>query len=140
MWRRCFTVSRKGWELNPLSCEIPIPISTNDLWRIAGRRIVASNAYKKWLKHAVPILRFRMDKAKRFPVTILIEVRGGEMFPAFRDLDNILKATVDALKYSERIPEDTVKYVSRIEMQYHPPVEGLPANCVVTITERNDRD
>lgn len=87
---------------------LPVPPSTNNLY-VNGRggRRFKSPRYKAWLKECA--LHFRTlkyyhcfdkkDKAKR---CIILDVPINYQ----RDLDNVIKPTLDALKQSAMIPDD----------------------------------
>lgn len=123
-----------------------MPPSTNALWRLirnrsrrrgGGSHVVRSRAYEEWLQVAVPLLRFGLARPP-LPARIQIIIRGGEGWNNRRDLDNTIKATVDAIVHARLIPDDTTRYVHEVRCLYVPALPGLAAACVVSFTERGD--
>lgn len=101
--------------------KIPIPPSTNELWKPIVRRarggrtyadLVPSKKYADWLKVAILLLRVGLDRAKSYPVRIVVEVTGGDGWPQTRrDIGNVIKATEDALVKAQRIEDDSTEFV-----------------------------
>lgn len=116
------------------------PPSANAMWRMAirgsKRGLVLSKSYKAWLEESILLLRVGMPKAKRYPVMVRIYVAGGVGFGVNRDGDNTIKPLVDCLRKAERIVNDTVEHVNRIELQYLTPSDAKQeAYCLVELVE-----
>jgi len=114
--------------------EVPIPPSTNQLFRASGRRgkFYKARCYMAWLAE-VAILIPR-GKALEGLAEILIEIHGGEGWTHRRDLDNTNKAVIDMLVNKGYLHDDNTKYVRRITTSYHPPTQAkVRAICVVIV-------
>ena len=113
---------------------MPIPPSTNQLFRASGRRgkFYKARCYMAWLAE-VAILIPR-GKALEGLAEINIEIHGGEGWTHRRDLDNTAKAVIDMLKNKGYIHDDNTKYVRRVIISYHPPtLKKVRAICVVYV-------
>ena len=66
------------------------------------------------------------------PARILIVIRGGTGWSNRRDLDNTIKATVDAIVQARLLPDDTTRYVHGVRCEYLPAQPGLAAGCIVS--------
>jgi Holliday junction resolvase RusA-like endonuclease len=112
-----------------LMVELPIPPSTNAIWTIARGRMIRTEAYVAWAFDAVK--RCRILPVAPSPSRVLIEIRGGKGWRVNRDLDNTVKAIMDALVAAQRIPDDSTRHVHEILTRFVPPVRGLSASCRV---------
>lgn len=112
--------------------EVPVPPSVNHLYRRGRgkRRWVRSRSYERWLDVAVPLMRFSLQRAP-LPAAVLVTIRGGKGWSAGRDIDNTLKACLDALVMAGRLPDDTCANVNIIVVRFVPAVPGLSAGCEV---------
>lgn len=125
--------------------EVPIPPSTNNLWRAcrargAGKtRVYLSSAYAAWLPEAILRIKFGLTKQKLFPVSLYVTIRGGKGWTKTRDLSNVFKAIEDAIVKAGIIPNDNTDYVRGCHMTYEPPMPGQPASCVVGVYPIADR-
>ncbi len=91
--------------------KLPLPPSANKLFfNVPGRGRVKTKAYKNWRKNAVLSIfaQVRADRRIGGPVSLSICVPSGMR----GDLDNRLKAAIDALVASNRIDDD--KHVQSI--------------------------
>lgn len=138
--------ARKVVESMIQRCEIPIPISANDMHRTvspkSGARafVVATSEYKAWLYHAGLLVKAAMRPVKTLPVRVRIEIHGGEGFTRARDLDNCWKPTLDMLRQAGILPNDRVAEVASLVGDYHPPRgKGVKAVCIVEVEELTDR-
>jgi Holliday junction resolvase RusA-like endonuclease len=123
---------------------IPMPPSVNNLWTPVRRRnkrtgrmfetLVRTKHYKAWLKDAVPLVRCQMSVLTS-PVKATITIRGGDGWEESRDLDNCLKATLDAMVAAQRIRDDSCLNVIHSEVMYLLPLPGKPACCWLTVRE-----
>jgi crossover junction endodeoxyribonuclease RusA len=109
-----------------ITLELPYPVSMNQIWRVyKGRQVQSKDAirYKNEIKY---ICSQRKVKLTTEPVSVVIELRPkltitGKASKVVIDLDNCLKATLDAL---QGIVFANDKQVKRIYMYYGEPVES----------------
>lgn len=119
--------------------EVPIPPSTNALWRAVRNRgpgakvkVVKSAAYRAWTDAAVMLLRLGLPVA-RSPVAVRVVITGGKGWAAKRDIDNAVKAVLDAVKLAGRVPDDDCERVTDVYAVYLPPkANGAAARCEVS--------
>ncbi len=92
---------------------LPLPPSTNNLYHNHGNRRRRTGKYVAWHRNAILSIfaQVRADFGVRGPVALTIAVPDGMR----GDIDNRLKATIDALVASRRIDDD--KHVSSITIQ-----------------------
>ena len=81
-------------------------------------QMVRSKKYNAWLDKHIPIFQRGLRKAERFPVDIEIKVVRGRQWDSRRDIDNILKPTVDALTKAGIIPDDKTQFVASAAAHY----------------------
>jgi Holliday junction resolvase RusA-like endonuclease len=113
---------------------LPIPPSTNHLWRVVSRRVVRSRRYAAWRGQAADLLRMQLPRVTRYPVAVQVTIHGGRGWRADRDLDNVLKAVLDALVASERLVDDSTQYVRSVRLDYRPPADTTAdAACLVSV-------
>jgi Holliday junction resolvase RusA-like endonuclease len=123
-------------DINAGWVEVPIPPSTNHLWEIVFRRgrptKVKTKQYQSWLEVAVLQLRVGLGKAP-VPACVAILIRGGKGWGKHRDIDNVVKAVIDALVHAELLQDDSCDFVHGVSVSYLQPIEGMPAGCFVRI-------
>lgn len=104
-----------------LSCKtnahLSLPPSTNNLFITVERRRVKSPEYRAWITENEAEAG-RLATPTAFPVRVRIEVHG--KLNVRRDLDNIIKPTLDLLVSVGVLPDDNVKYVTGGRWEYHP--------------------
>ena len=66
------------------------------------------------------------------PARIKVVIRGGKGWRAGRDLDNCLKAVMDALVHARRIEDDSTKYVHEIRISFQEAEDDKKAACLVS--------
>lgn len=128
-------------------CEIPIPISANDMHRLVWPKKpnsrpfpVNTTEYEAWLKHAGYLVKTSMSPVKTLPIRVRLEVYGGEGFTKARDLDNCWKPLLDMLRKAGILPNDRVGEVASLVGDYFPPTaKGVKAKCFVEVEELTDR-
>ncbi len=103
-----------------MTFDLPVPPSANLLWRIAGNRMVKSQAYRDWLKE-VALIRRHVRPVKP-PVTIELQLLG--KVHEGRDGDNFVKPAIDATVLLGVIPSDNLKHVRGHSFNYYPEEEG----------------
>lgn len=82
--------------------DLPAVISTNDLWQIAGRRLIKTAAYRAWLTECGWEIRRQRAKPVKGKYRLHIEV----LDESRCDIDNIVKATSDLLQQMQIIEND----------------------------------
>lgn len=95
----------------------PVPPSANAMWKHSQRGVFASPAYTAWTEEASLYARQQLDKFTG-KVEIVIVVKSGDEWRWNRDVDNIIKPTVDMLVKSERIQGDTVDILRRVTCEF----------------------
>lgn len=110
--------------MRAVTVDLPLPTSTNSLYRRAGRRVVKSGEYKAWIKEAGLRLNTQHPASIKGPVTITITV-GGRV-----DIDNRVKSILDLLRAHGVIENDSPKFVRECSVRHSSSIQG----CRVTIT------
>lgn len=118
--------------------EVPIPPSTNRIWRFAGltgrgaRRVRLSKEYASWLSVAILALRVGLPRLDG-PCRVVIRIHSGTGWgESRRDLDNVIKPLIDALRKSDRIIDDNTRYVRQVDAAYVASDTGV-ARCYVDL-------
>ena len=86
---------------------VPFPPSVNHYWRMAGSRVyicAAGRNYRKAVADEVMILRMNKKLNKQLKVTITAYRPDAKR----RDLDNLLKAVLDALTHAGVYEDDSL--------------------------------
>lgn len=115
---------------------LPVPPSVNKIWRVVRirnkARITLSAAYRDWRDVAVLLLRTGLDRVKVYPVAVRVVVVPGKGWRNGRDIDNLLKAVLDALVKAERIADDDGEHVTRCSVEFG---AGEPEACIRVTVE-----
>lgn len=111
--------------------EVPLPPTDNNLFPTGphGKRF-KSREYRAWIE-ATERTFARLFVCEVFPVEIGITLRG--KVNRQRDVGNNGKAIIDAVVAAGVIPDDSLKYVSRVDLCFEPD-DGEP-RTVVTVYE-----
>ncbi len=107
--------------------EIPVPPSTNNLFAtIAGKRRSTTD-YLRWQRQADLLIMLQQREQARIapPVAVTVTIPQSKQR---RDLDNYLKAALDALVRCRVIPDDSDLVVKRITAQI-----GATMECRVDV-------
>ena len=110
--------------------ELPIAPSVNALWRISGKRLIRTDAYKAWLNECGWLVR--LQRAKPVIGYYMLEIHARRQQKR-RDIDNLIKATSDLLVEMQIVEDDSkceqviCKWVA----------SGPPMRVKVTPTERD---
>ena len=119
------------WEL-----EVPIPPSTNQLYRNVSRKgRVKTTKYKAWLKEALWVIKAGIPVLEP-PVQVGVTIYGGKGFSVQSDISNRVKALEDALVETGRIPDDNVQFVTECRQRYFSGNER--ARCVLTVVDSRE--
>lgn len=112
----------------------PIPPSANAMWKHSRKGVFSSSEYTTWTEECSCYSRQQLDKFTG-AVEIVIVVLSGNGWRWDRDIDNIIKPTIDMLVKSERIPNDTCGIVRRVTTEFMTlKGKGEPASLFVRIT------
>ncbi|NBW09690.1 MAG: RusA family crossover junction endodeoxyribonuclease [Caulobacteraceae bacterium] len=97
---------------------LPIPPSTNAIWRCQGRRIRKSKNYRIWLEQCdLAALEQRVPRhGWTGPHAISIVIRTGPGWRGNRDLDNCLKPILDWLVHWHVIEDDCCSIVRSVSI------------------------
>lgn len=96
-----------------IALRLPPPPSTNDLWMVAGGRIVLTKRYRAWKKEATwEVIAQRRQRRIAGLFSGLLRA------PEGMDLDNRIKATLDAAQAGGAIVNDSM--CRQLLMEIHP--------------------
>ena len=111
-----------------IELDLPMPISTNAIWRSNRGHVHKSAKYKAWINEAQGLfLTQKRDLKKipgRFHATIILNE---SMMRSNRDLDNI-KCVLDFAKSMEMIVDDSIKYMRQLLIKLGDD-ESSPTGC-----------
>jgi len=113
---------------------LPVPPSTNNLFRNAGKKRIKTERYINWLVDAqLSMHQQRVRGEAPNPCKITISISSGKGFREDRDLDNFAKAVLDLLVENGILAGDSVKFVPRLSLHYYEGNEGALAMCHICI-------
>jgi len=100
--------------------ELPLPISTNELWRPAGGKMIKTARYETWFRDAGNMINQQraMKISGPYAMTLVINRRRTGI-----DLDNAVKAASDALQENGVIEND--RLAQRITLSWSDDVAGM---------------
>ena len=97
--------------------DLPLPISTNAIWRSDRGGVHKSAKYKAWIKSAGALYLTQKRRIKpilgRFHATIILNE---QMMRSNQDLDNI-KCLMDIAKSFGLIVDDSIKYMRQFSVE-----------------------
>jgi len=94
---------------------IPMPPSVNSIWRQGKRKVYRNPQYKAWMHSAAWTIRFYSCLHDPLSGDTFIEMKFGPRNKK-ADLDNLLKATIDALVQGGAIKDD--RYVKKLTAEW----------------------
>lgn len=103
-----------------VSLDLPLPPSTNRLYRRAGSRIIKSAEYRAWIHEAGLFLVRQHPKPIKGRVSIGVTVGQTR-----KDLDNNAKGLLDLLVLHGVIEDDGPSIVRRINLSLDESIEGV---------------
>lgn len=113
--------------------ELPYPPTINTYWRRVGNKTLLSSKARDYRRDVLNKLRFRFTGTSPiFTGEVEVVITFHPPDRRKRDLDNLPKGLLDALKYALVYADDS--QVRRIDMQFGEVREGGAA--VVTVTPR----
>jgi Holliday junction resolvase RusA-like endonuclease len=108
---------------------LPAPPSMNAIWRAVGGRVIKSEVYRAWIRHAGLELMAQRPKAITGPVKVeVLCVENGR-----RDLDGHLKAVLDLMVTHKLIDGDRCKTVREITMSWSKEVKGVEVHILAAV-------
>ena len=97
-----------------VALDLPLPVSTNRIWRATHGRVIKSEEYRSWIAHAQGLFLTQKRGLKaihgRFHAAIILNE---SMMRSNRDLDNI-KCVLDFAKSMGLIVDDSIKYMRQL--------------------------
>lgn len=99
--------------------DLPIPPSTNHIWRAARGKVYKSSKYTAWLNesdHAIAVQECKIHQARR-PVKVLILITPGKGWRSNRDLDNCAKPILDYLVARGWLEDDSCQFVREVTVR-----------------------
>lgn len=108
------------------SATVPVPPSTNNLFRTVGVKRFRTKEYVAWSALAEPILA-TIRPPKEYPVMVVMRVTG--KLNVQRDIDNLIKPVSDALVAAGVITDDDCRRVTDWDVKYRRS-DGEPAVTV----------
>jgi Holliday junction resolvase RusA-like endonuclease len=115
---------------------LPIPVSANHMHAYRRGRVTRSKAYQTWMLECRCRVGAYPGKVVGV-VSVQLTITGGAGWRANRDLDNIIKPTIDLLRYLHVIEEDHTGIVRQITATFLPGT-GAPATMTVTVTPQGE--
>lgn len=114
-----------------LTVELPYPPSVNHYWRRVGPRTLISRQGRAYRRDVATAVRRIDHPADRLPLTDPLSVEVS-LYPPDRrrrDLDNTLKALLDALQHAGVYPDDSL--IEQLSVEKRDVVEGGKAVVVI---------
>lgn len=112
-----------------VTLDLPYPPSINHYWRRVGARTILSRKGREYRARVLAQLGMATEPALRGPLAVEIKVSAPDR--RRRDLDNVLKALLDAMQHANVYVDDS--QVVWLLVEKHPPRDG--GSVQVTITE-----
>jgi Holliday junction resolvase RusA-like endonuclease len=103
-----------------LEVELPYPPSVNHYWRRVGHRTVISREGRRFRETVVAVLAGLRGRPLVGPLAVEVDIYPPDR--RRRDLDNVLKALLDALEHGGAYADDG--QIVRLEVTRREPVEG----------------
>ena len=94
--------------------ELPIPPSVNHCWGHSRFGAYRKTAYKNWLMEAAIAANHHKMQAVPGTISVAVEVIPGQGWNIKRDIDNVLKCTLDFLGNSGLIDGDDCRTLQRV--------------------------
>jgi crossover junction endodeoxyribonuclease RusA len=89
--------------------DLPLPPSTNRLWRAGRGRVYRSKRYMSWCRDAG--WELNLQRPSRLTGAVVVTIAAGKPDKRRRDIDNLAKSTLDLL-VAHQVIEDDAKLVS----------------------------
>lgn len=112
-----------GWGIPPVTYDLPLPISTNALYRnLEGGGRAKTAKYRAWVECVGDSLRYE-QRARPVPGQVFISILVSEKSRC--DADNCVKCVFDALVRAGVIEDDRKKFVRGFDMRWSDKTEGM---------------
>ena len=111
---------------------LPIPPSVNHIWRRRGKATYLSENYQRWLRQAEAAAFEQRARCIDGQVAVSLTVIPGRGWRSNRDLDNLLKPTLDALCRFGLILDDNCSIVRQLACTIDRG-DGLDARLIVEV-------
>lgn len=108
---------------------LPLPPSTNRLWRQGRGRVYRSEQYERWTKQVGQELMIARVRPIQGPVKIAIDVS----VKSRKDLDNHGKPVIDSLVKFGIIEGDDKKIVKSVSLKWDASVKGIRVTVAPTL-------
>ena len=133
IWDQLASISKECNNSSMLTLQLPYPVSMNSIWRVYKGRQVQSKEAIKYKNEVKYIATQKKHPITHDNVSVILELQpkqtiSGRAYEKCIDLDNCIKATLDALQ-GVIIAND--KQVKRIYAYYGDPIPG--GGLLVTI-------
>lgn len=115
--------------------EIPVPPSTNALYRVFQGRSIKSAGYRKWADAVATSLKSQGAGPLCPPCELVLTIHGGTGWRVNRDLDNALKATQDAMVEAGILPGDDCQRL-RLTCAKYVPAKHKKSEAVALVSVR----
>jgi hypothetical protein len=102
------------------SCCIGAPISANRMYAMTTKGVFKTRKYRNWIDLNLPKLQTHMRPAQSFPVEVNIVIVQGKDWGPTCDPDNSVKPILDLLTRAGVIPDDSGKYIQKVNVRYMP--------------------
>jgi Holliday junction resolvase RusA-like endonuclease len=106
--------------------QVPLPPSTNNLFRTSGQFRFKTSEYKSWIAVAQPILA-SLKPPTKLPCAVVVRIVG--KVNRARDCDNFLKPIGDCLKSAGVIDDDNLIRIGQWDI-LHLPSDAEPVVVV----------
>ena len=106
--------------VDQLTLNLPVPISANGMNDVGRGRVYRSNGYKIWIQECKLLVGSTPGRVNGI-VEINMDLTGGVGWRSNRDLDNVIKPTIDLIRYLHVLVDDNVTIVRSITARYFEP-------------------
>jgi len=123
--------------MNYFEITLPFPPSTNTYWRAIGRgRVIISKRGREYREEVVYTCIVERGDVAPSPMEgrLVVTIKAIAPDKRRRDLDNMLKAVLDALEHAKVYENDS--QIDDLRITRLPPEK--PGRIIVTVTEIND--
>lgn len=102
------------------ACSIGAPISANRMYAMTPKGVFKTRKYRNWIETNLPIVQSQMRPARNFPIDVDIVIVQGRDWGPHCDPDNSCKPILDLLSNAGVIPDDSGKYIRKVNVRYMP--------------------
>jgi Holliday junction resolvase RusA-like endonuclease len=102
------------------ACSIGAPISANRMYAMTPKGVFKTSKYRNWIETNLPIVQSQMRPARNFPIDVDIIIVQGRDWGPNCDPDNACKPILDLLSRAGITPDDSGKYIRKVNVRYMP--------------------